>query len=161
MTDDTTKQVLRKLMQDHVGRENAVTQSQLADALGINPSTLRSELRRLREERQIPIGNLRDGYYIIGDREELQEYVGHINSEIKSKRRTIEHTLEAFEAFDLNQQSGGGDDDMLVNDDSTGCEKCGDPITGDPWLWHDRELCRDCYDAKPAGSDEFEEWIAA
>jgi len=153
MTDDTTKQVLRKLMQDHVGRENAITQSQLADALGINPSTLRSELRRLREERQIPIGNQRDGYYIIGDREELQEYVGHINSEIESKRRTIEHTLEAFKAFDRN--------DHQVPDDTIACEKCGSPVDGDPWLWFSRELCKECYDDRPASSDKFERWIEA
>ena len=99
MSDNTT-QVLRKLLTEHRGRSNAITQSQLAGALGMNPSTLRSELSRLREERGIPIGNQRDGYYVIDDREELQAFVGHINSEIESKKQTIEDTLAAFEDFD-------------------------------------------------------------
>jgi DNA-binding Lrp family transcriptional regulator len=132
MTDDTTKQVLRKLMQDHVGRENAITQSQLADALGINPSTLRSELRRLREERQIPIGNLRDGYYIIGDREELQEYVGHINSEIESKRRTIEHTVEAFAEFDAKLPEEATQD---VQEQTYPCSDCGTDTSKTDCYW--------------------------
>jgi len=97
---DQTKQVLRKRLQDHVGSHNAITQAQLAEATGINTSTLRSELRRLREERNIPIANQRDGYYVISDRSELQDYVAHINQEIQSKKDTIEHTLEAFESFD-------------------------------------------------------------
>jgi DNA-binding transcriptional ArsR family regulator len=98
MTD--TKAVLRKLLTDHVGQDNAITQSQLSEATGVTPSTLRSELRRLRQERNIPIANQRDGYYVIATDDELSDYVGHINSEIQSKRQTIEHTLEAFEAFD-------------------------------------------------------------
>jgi len=153
MTDDTTKAVLRKLLQDHVGESNAITQQQLADATGTNPSTLRSELRRLREERRIPIANQRQGYYVIGDRDELQAFIGHINEEIESKKRTIEHTLEAFEEFD--------GDDELPDDTEGGCERCGQPIKGDPFLWYSAELCRECYDAKPPSENEFREWVSA
>jgi len=138
MTD--TKAVLRKLLSDHVGEHNAITQSQLADATGINPSTLRSELRRLREERNIPIANQRQGYYVIADREELEEYIGHINEEIASKKRTIEHTLEAYETFDR--------DDMDINprpqEPTTACEECGTEVPDDDvMLWKSRELCRE------------------
>lgn len=97
-----TKTVLRKLLQDHVGESNAVTQKQLSKATGVNTSTLRSEIRRLREERNIPIGNLRDGYYVIADKAELSNFIGHKNEEIQSKRKTIEDTLEAFEEFDAD-----------------------------------------------------------
>jgi hypothetical protein len=159
MTDNTTQNVLEHLVERHVGRENAVTQKKLAKSLDINESTLRSELRRLREQRDLPIGNLRDGYFVIGDREELSAFVGHINKEIESKRRTIEHTLAAFDNADFTQQTGGESSDTLVTD-GPACEKCGGPIDGDPCYWYDRELCRDCYDAKPASSDEFERWIA-
>ena len=151
MTDDNTKRVLEKLLEDHTGRHNAVTQSKLAEALGLNPSTLRSELRRLREERNIPIGNLRDGYFVIQSKDELHEYVGHINSEIESKRKTIEHTLEAWE-------SNG---DLAESDDADGgCEACGGPIDGDPWLWFSYELCQECHEAAPALSDEMDTFVA-
>jgi DNA-binding Lrp family transcriptional regulator len=116
-----TKQVLRKLLQDHVGRHNAVTQSQLAEALGLNTSTLRSELRRLREERNIPIGNLRDGYFVISSKSELQDYIGHINRDIKSRKNTIEDTLEAFEEFDREIEI---DPEPEVKEPTYPCAKC-------------------------------------
>lgn len=119
------RDVLKKLLEDHVGRQNAITQSQLGEALGLNRSTLRSELRRLREERKIPIGNLRDGYFIIRDREELQEYIGHINSEIQSKKNTIEHTLQAFDEFDAEIEADGGHE---ILEQSFPCAKCGKSV---------------------------------
>lgn len=149
MTD--TQKVLQKLLQDHIGEGNAITQTQLSGALGLNPSTLRSELRRLREEQNIPIANERDGYYVISNREELQSFVGHINSEIESKKKTIEYTLEAYEEFDRNDH---------IETKSGGCERCGGTISGDPFLWYSAELCRQCYDDKPTLREEFNKWLS-
>lgn len=137
--DDTTQAVLRALLSDHVGQENAVTQSQLAEATGINPSTLRSELRRLRDEREIPIGNLREGYFVIANEEEKREFVGHINSEIQSKRRTIEATVEAFGDFDPDDidVSGSDDSDDEPKEQTYLCsfDGCDREITRDQARW--------------------------
>jgi len=145
-TGTDTKAVLRKLLSDHVGENNAVTQKQLSKATGVNPSTLRSELRRLREERQIPIANQRQGYYIIRDREELQDYVGHINEEIQSKRRTIEHTLDAFEDFDpgdVDVSDPTENDNPEVVEQTYPCAECGEEIPRDDVMyWESRPLCR-------------------
>jgi len=138
--------VLEKLLSDHTGEANAITQNQLAEALDMNKSTLRSEIRRLREQRELPIGNKGNGYYVIQDKEELQDYVGYINGEIESRKRTIEHTLEAFESDPPEPE--------------TTCERCGGAIDGDPWLWYSAELCTECYEEKPALRDEFETWMA-
>jgi DNA-binding transcriptional regulator YhcF (GntR family) len=136
MTD--TKAVLRKLLSDHVGEHNAITQSQLADATGINPSTLRSELRRLREERQIPIANQRNGYYVIASEDEKRDYIAHINQEIESKKRTIEHTLEACEGFDPDEVRVAGPEPTEP------CDECGTEIPEDEvMLWKSRPLCRE------------------
>ena len=150
--ESNERRVLRKLVQDHKGRDNAVTQSYLADALGIPTSTVRSELRRLREERNIPIGNLRDGYFVIRNESELQDYVGHINSEIASKRKTIEHTLEAFDAFDGEIEiSDGGVESQTPTYD---CQKCGNAVERANAKWpkqgdyEDQVLCRRCYGAE-------------
>jgi len=146
-----TKKVLRKLLSDHVGEANAITQQQLSDATGVNTSTLRSELRRLREERRIPIANQRDGYYVIQSKEELQDYIGHINQEIQSKKNTIEHTTEAFAEFDREEAQPDAE-----NGD---CEKCAGTIKGDPWEWFSVELCKPCYDEKPPSEKQFKEWV--
>lgn len=130
MTD--TQQVLKKLLQDHVGRHNAITQSQLSDALGMNPSTLRSELRRLREERNIPIANQRNGYYIIQGNGELQDFIGHINEEIASKKQTIEHTLEAFEEFDGDVNI---EPEQEVREQTYSCAKCGTDVPRSEGKW--------------------------
>lgn len=146
-TVSRTQEVLRTLLTDHVGRENAVTQQQLAEATGVNPSTLRSELRRLREQRGIPIGNLRDGYYVISDREELQAFVGYLNKEIDSKKRTIEHTLEAFEAFDREALADGGVEAAVPTYE---CRDCGAAVARDEAKYPksmdaDGPLCDRCY----------------
>lgn len=144
-----TKKVLRTLLQDHIGQHNAVTQGQLAEATGLNPSTLRSELRRLREERQIPIANLRDGYFVVADKSELREFIGHINSEIESKRRTIEHTREAFEEFDAGDIDVDPEPEVVEN--TYECSKCDREMPRDETRWpkqgefEDRPVCKSCF----------------
>jgi len=140
MSDTDTKAVLRKLLTDHVGKENAITQSQLKDALDMRESTLRSEISRIREEREIPLANLRDGYYVVADREELQEYVAHINGIIDSKRKTIADTKEAFETFD----SDDVDITPRPQEPTEACDECGTEIPEDEvMLWKSRPLCRE------------------
>jgi len=144
-----TKKVLRTLLQDHVGQSNAVTQAQLAEATDLNPSTLRSELRRLREERNIPIANLRDGYFVVSDKTELQEYIGHINEEIQSKKNTIEHTLEAWQEFD--QDNIDVDPEPEVVENTYECRKCDREMARDRTRWpkqgayENKPLCLFCY----------------
>ncbi len=146
-----TKQVLRKLLQDHVGEQHAITQSKLAEATGTNPSTLRSELRRLREERQIPIANLRDGYFVIKDKDELSEFVGHVNSEIQSKRNTIEHTLEAFESFDRENMEIEQEPEQEAVEPTYDCAKCESEVPKSKAKWpksgpyEDQVVCSHCF----------------
>lgn len=115
-----------------MGQHNAVTQKKLATAVGVNRSTLRSELRRLREERQIPIANQRDGYYIIQSKQELQDYIGHINQEIESKKKTIEHTIEAYEDFDGEIPEESTQD---VQEQTYNCNKCGNETSKADCYW--------------------------
>jgi len=141
---DTTKQVLRTLLQDHVGEQNAVTQKQLATATGLNPSTLRSELRRLREERNIPIANLRNGYFVIQEKEELSEYIGHINSEIQAKRDTIEHTLEAWDDFDQSEIKVEPESEVV--EQTYPCVECGtETPKSDVYYPENEPMCKTCH----------------
>jgi formylmethanofuran dehydrogenase subunit E len=148
-----SKAVLRKLMQDHVGESNAITQAQLADALGMNKSTLRSELRRLREERQIPIANMRNGYYLIRNKEELQEFIGHVNGEIESRRQTIKHTTEAFAEFDHENMTIPEEPEQEPVEPTYDCAKCEEEVVKSKAKWpksgpyEDQTVCHSCYGA--------------
>jgi len=139
------KKILRTLLDDHKGRHNAVTQKQLADATNTNPSTLRSELRRLREERNIPIANLRDGYFVVNSNDELQEWIGHLNQEIESKRNTIEHTLEAWDEFDGTVEENP---DPEIMEPTFECHNCNGDMTKSDRRYPedmDNPLCKQCF----------------
>lgn len=146
-----TKKVLRTLLQEHVGQNNAVTQNQLAEATNLNTSTLRSELRRLREERNIPIANLRDGYFIVATKSELQEYIGHINEEIQSKKNTIEHTLDAWEEFDQENIEVDPESEVVENTYNCQMDGCNREMSRDRTKWpkqgdyENQPLCFFCY----------------
>jgi hypothetical protein len=135
MTDDTTQAVLEKLISDHVGSDNGISASKLADAVGENTSTVRSEIRRLREQRQIPIGNLRAGYFLIDSKDDLSAFVGHINSEIQSKRATLKHTHEAWETYDGDLETDSSDDTPEVVKQTYECAKCGTSVPRDSAKW--------------------------
>jgi biotin operon repressor len=148
-----SKAVLRKLMQDHVGESNAITQAQLADALGMNTSTLRSEIRRLREQKELPIANKRNGYYVIRDKEELQDYVAHINSEIESKRQTLDYTTTAFAEFDHDNMELPEQESQEPAEPTYDCAKCGGDVPKSDAKWpksgpyEDQTVCHSCYGA--------------
>jgi len=147
---DTTQAVLEKLISDHVGQEHGISAAKLADAVGENTSTVRSEIRRLREQRQIPIGNLRDGYFLIDTKADLSTFVAHVNSEIESKRATIQHTHEAWESYD-GELSTDGDDSPDVVEQTYECAKCGTSVPRSSAKWpkdgpyEDQVLCKRDY----------------
>lgn len=148
---DKTKKVLRHLLQDHKGQRNAITQGKLAKKMDMDVSTLRSELRRLREERDIPIGNLRDGYFVIQSKDELEDQISHINREIQSKRERIEDTLEAFEQFDGENIDVEGETDSEPKQPTYECAKCDSEVPREharhprQGEYEDQVLCKSCY----------------
>jgi len=89
--------VARALEVGHVGRDNAVTGSELASFVPIKPTTVRDCIAELRDDPDgPPIGNCSDGYYIINSREELERHVGAVNDEIQTKRERLEATIKAY-----------------------------------------------------------------
>lgn len=141
-----TKKVLRKLLADHQGESNSITQEQLANATGVNTSTLRSEIRRLREERNIPIANKRNGYYVIQSEEELQDFIGHKNEEIQSKRQTIEDTLQAWDGFHPEEIEVEPEGETV--EPTYECDNCEDEITQEERRYpenHEKPVCPGCY----------------
>jgi len=149
--DEQTQAVLKKLLADHVGHSNAVTENQLAEALDMNKSTLRSEIERLRDSQDIPIQNFRDGngYFLPCSEQEFRDQIARWNKKKQEVVRRIETHKEAWERWD---ESG-------VDIPEGDCAKCGGEIQGDPWLWYSEELCKECNAKAPALESDFQEWL--
>jgi hypothetical protein len=167
--DPDTLDVLESVLRDsHIGEQNAVTSDELATALDesdahdTNPS-IRDAVRQLVNDRQVPVCSSTRGYWIPEDATGIDEEIESIRDRIGALNERIINLRTARDEFDFAGAAvaEGSDDEngaeRPVNEGD--CEKCGGRIAGDPWLWHSRELCRDCYDNKPASGDEFHDWI--
>jgi len=148
----TQQAVLQKLLQDHVGRDNSITQAQLSDALGISASKVRDEIAALRERETLPIGNIgKSGYFIIDTKDELSDYIAQQNREIQTRRERIEHVHSAFADFDGEVATDEPDGSQEVQEPTYECRYCGKdvaksdvrrPKAGE---WDGKVLCKNDY----------------
>jgi len=138
--------------------DDTVTTSEIADAVDLqsdhdtNPKA-RAVVQYLHNSGRLCIdGENYQGYQVCvteADREELlnglRDRIGQLNYRVQQARDA-----------NLAHECDGDDDETPDEGD---CAKCGGAIAGDPWEWCSYDLCRECYDNKPASSDRFEEWI--
>jgi len=151
MTDDT-KQIIQKLLQDHVGEGNGITQAQLKDALGLSETAVRDEIAALRERDEPPcIGNFGNGYFVIASEDSLQDFIAQQNREIQTRRERIEHVHSAFTDFDGEVATDEPDDSQEVQEPTYECRYCGKdvaksdvrrPKAGE---WDGKVLCKQHY----------------
>ena len=97
-----------ELFENHVGRENAITSSEIAEQLGItdgeaNPAT-RELIRDTIEEEEIPVAAGSRGYYRIRDADELDEYL----ETLRGREEGIRHRRQLV-AMAWNRQERGGE----------------------------------------------------
>jgi predicted TIM-barrel enzyme len=91
------RHVHRALEAGHVGRERAISGTELAEFVPVKYTTVRDCIAELRDDPDgPPIGNCSDGYYIIDSREELDRYVQSVKDEIQTKRDRLEANTQAF-----------------------------------------------------------------
>lgn len=62
----------------------------------INHSTVRDAIIELREDHQVPIANLGNGYFIVDDPEDLERVVEHYQGVIETKRQRLQAITRAF-----------------------------------------------------------------
>jgi hypothetical protein len=177
--DADTLDVLESVLRDsHVGQQNAITSDELAvaldesDAHDTNPS-IRDAVRQLVNDRQVPVCSSTRGYWIPENAGEIDEEIESIRDRIGALNERIINLRTARDEFDFAGVEVSGDDGQAETatdndadteetpapDDEGDCAKCGGRILGDPWMWYDYDLCRDCYDRKPPSTEEFHEWI--
>lgn len=87
---------------NHVGRENAVTSTDIASFLGIdesngNPIT-RGHIRDINLKTGVPIGSCGEGYFVVADRPELRDYMADLNDRIEGIRARQDMVAESFES---------------------------------------------------------------
>lgn len=89
--------VHRALVAGHVGRANAVHGSDLARFVPVKETTVRDVIAELRDDPAgPPIGSCGDGYFVIADPTELDEWVEGVKSEIQTRRERIQANVRAF-----------------------------------------------------------------
>jgi len=94
------------------------------------------------------------GYRVCVTEADREELLAGLRERIGQLNYRVQQTRDAHLAHECD-----GDDGDADTPDAGDCAKCGGTIAGDPWEWYSYELCRDCYDNKPASSDQFEEWV--
>jgi hypothetical protein len=89
--------VRRALETKAVGRENAMHGTDLAELVPIEYTTVRDVIAELRDDPDgPPIGNCGDGYFVIDDPDELEDYISGIKDTIATKRERLQANVKAY-----------------------------------------------------------------
>jgi len=149
------KKVLAKLVQDHIGRSNAISHGNLAEALGVSKSTVADLVQDLRDSQEIPLGTAKganSGTFVIADKEELQDQIGRWNQEKQRIVSRIENTTEAFAEFDHNENVEVEEEPQVVEQTyDCSVEGCNNSMTRDNTFWpkdgdlEGQTVCKSCY----------------
>lgn len=89
--------VSRALLAGHRGRENAIKGSELAEYVSPEETTVRDIIAELRDDPLgPPIGQCGQGYFIISDYKELEEWEQGVKEEIATKRERLRANVESY-----------------------------------------------------------------
>lgn len=89
--------VRRALETKCIGRENAMHGTDLAELVPIEYTTVRDVIAELRDDPEgPPIGNCSDGYFVIDDPAELEEYIEGMKDTIATKRERLQANVKAY-----------------------------------------------------------------
>lgn len=99
--DQTNKEKVREVLVEHVGRENAITSTEIGEKADIpngnGNSNVRNSVRELtNSENDLPIGSCNDGYFIIETYDELCEYTEGLDERICKIRERQKNTRHSF-----------------------------------------------------------------
>lgn len=98
------KRRIARILADTTTREDAVSSTELAEAVGPAPTTVRDLIPEIRRERAMPIANAPGGgYYVVQDTDDLAEHLERIDDEIATR---LERKQELTAAFNRNRVVG-------------------------------------------------------
>jgi len=104
---ESRQQVRQELEKRAVGRENAISGAALAEHVPVAETTVRDIITELRDDPEGPpiSGASNQGYFIIDDADELDEWV----EKQKERRATIQERIQANVKAANRRLNGGGD----------------------------------------------------
>lgn len=114
VADRETLDALEDIITSHVGRENAITSSELANQLdettprGTNPH-VRKLIKRLLMYRNIPIASCNAGYFVVSDEDELNDYAENLANraaEIQTRRMALMKAAHEWGIGGIDEQTG-------------------------------------------------------
>ena len=92
-----------EILQDHRGKENAITSEELSDRLGgidrldSTPKTRMQLIRPLLVEHGYPVASWGGGYFLLSSEEEKEEYIAHLQDRIAGIEERIDSVEQAFD----------------------------------------------------------------
>jgi biotin operon repressor len=81
-------QLRRTLLSDCVGKQNATSGSDLAAETPVSESTIRDLIAELRQDEELPVYSLGQGYFVIATSDEFRECISRIDDEIATRQQT-------------------------------------------------------------------------
>jgi len=139
--------------------DDTVTTGEIADAVDLqsdhdtNPP-VREVVQYLVLSGRLAVDGSGNGYVVATTEDQRADAIQSIRDHIATLNKRVQSLKDANLAHECDSDDGDAD-----TPDAGDCAKCGGTIAGDPWEWYSYDLCRDCYDNKPASSDQFEEWV--
>lgn len=99
--DKTNTEMVREVLINHVGRENAITSTEIGEKADIpngnGNSNVRSSVRELAMDvEEPPIAACNDGYFVVGSYDELVEYTAGLEErreKLEKRKRNTQHSF--------------------------------------------------------------------
>ena len=82
---------IKRIMEEHIGKRNAITSAEIADMLGIDEddthAITRDLLLQAAEAYNLPLAASNRGYYLIDNETEYEEYMASLDGRIEGINR--------------------------------------------------------------------------
>ena len=99
---------IKRIMEEHIGKRNAITSAEIADMLGIDEddthAITRDLLLQAAEAYNLPLAASNRGYYLIDNETEYEEYMRRVLSRAFSTKVVLLFLLTKNKTFDRVNQ---------------------------------------------------------
>lgn len=113
-SDDDIKNEIRKILLDHVGKENAIHSGEVADRVGVKDDDThvraREYLTELVEDGVPLASSTAHGYWIIENQDELDNYIGSLERRernIENRKLKVLDAADSWPDLDLTDDDDG------------------------------------------------------
>lgn len=93
---------IKKIIEDHPGRENAILSTEIAELIGVDPGpssiTIRNLVTKTMKKLHVPIGSGR-GYYLITNPDDLNKNIEQVEKRLRNitdRKKDLWHSYWAY-----------------------------------------------------------------